>query len=139
MKKTLLSLFALAATLTASAEPAMLLTTDAKAGYSSVQISTVNGENTTVTLSDEMTTTFTAQDIVFADGTTTVSIPLAQLRTYTFVPATPPDGITEVPVLQNGVTAIFSADGRQLPTLDGAPAGMYIVKCGKTTMKIYRK
>lgn len=131
MKKTLLALLALTA-LTASAD-------GFKAGYSSVQISTVSGETTTVTLTDEMTTTFTASDIVFADATTTISLPLTQLRTYSFVEAVIPEGITSVPAVQHGISAIFTADGRQIPSLEGAPTGLYIVKTAGTTMKIYRK
>lgn len=139
MKKTILSLFAIAAALSAAAGDTTTAGGDLKAGFSSIEVRTVSGETTTVTLTDEMTTTFTATDVIFADATTTVSIPLAQLRTYTFIEAVIPEGITAVPAVQNGVSAIFTADGRQLPTLDGAPAGLYIVKSAGTTIKIYRK
>lgn len=132
MKRIILHTLALAAALTASAD-------GLKPGFSSVEIRTVSGETTTVTLTDGMTTTFTAQDIVFADATTAVSIPLAQLRTYSFVEAIIPEGITSVPAVQNGISAIFTADGRQMPSLEGAPAGLYIVKTAGTTIKIYRK
>lgn len=139
MKKTILSLFAIAAALSAAAGDTTTAGGDLKAGFSSIEVRTVNGETTTVTLTDEMTTTFTATDVTFADATTTVSIPLAQLRTYTFVEAVIPEGIADVPILAGGVSAIYTADGRTLPTLEGAPAGLYIVKRGKTTIKIYRK
>lgn len=132
MKRIILHTLALAAALTASAD-------GLKPGFSSVEIRTVSGETTTVTLTDGMTTTFTAQDIIFADATTAVSIPLAQLRTYSFVEAIIPEGITSVPAVQNGISAIFTADGRQISSLEGAPAGLYIVKSAGTTMKIYRK
>lgn len=132
MKRIILPTLALAAALTASAD-------GLKPGFSSVEIRTVSGETTTVTLTDEMTTTFTASDVVFADATTTVSLPLTQLRTYSFVEAVIPEGITDVPAVQNGIDAIFTADGRQIPSLEGAPAGLYIVKTAGTTMKIYRK
>lgn len=132
MKRIILHTLALAATLTASAD-------GLKPGFSSVEIRTVSGETTTVTLTDEMTTTFTASDIVFADATTTVSLPLTQLRTYSFVEAVIPEGITSVPAVQHGISAIFTADGRQIPSLEGAPAGLYIVKTAGTTIKIYRK
>lgn len=132
MKRIILHTLALAAALTASAD-------GLKPGFSSVEIRTVSGETTTVTLTDGMTTTFTAQDIVFADATTAVSIPLAQLRTYSFVEAIIPEGITSVPAVQNGISAIFTVDGRQISSLEGAPAGLYIVKSAGTTMKIYRK
>lgn len=139
MKKTLLSLFALAIALTASADGTTTAVSDLKPGFSSVEIRTVSGETTTVTLTDGMTTTFTTQDIIFADATTTVSLPLTQLRTYSFVEAVIPEGITSVPAVQHGISAIFTADGRQIPSLEGAPTGLYIVKTAGTTMKIYRK
>lgn len=132
MKRIILHTLALAAALTASAD-------GLKPGFSSVEIRTVSGETTTVTLTDEMTTTFTASDVVFADATTTVSLPLTQLRTYSFVEAVIPEGITSVPAVQNGISAIFTADGRQISSLEGAPAGLYIVKTAGTTIKIYRK
>lgn len=132
MKKVLLSLFTIATAMTATAD-------GLKAGYSSVEIRTVSGETTTVTLSDDMTTQFTAQDIVFADATTTVTLPLAQLRTYTFVEAVIPEGITDVTAVQGNINAIYTADGRQITSLEGAPAGLYIVKSAGTTIKIYRK
>lgn len=139
MKKTFLSLFALAIALTASADGTTTAVSDLKPGYSSVEIRTVSGETTTVTLTDEMTTTFTASDVIFADATTTVSIPLAQLRSYSFVEAVIPEGITDVTVAHDSIDAIFTADGRQIPSLEGAPAGLYIVKSAGTTIKIYRK
>lgn len=131
MKKAFLSLLSLTA-LTTSAD-------DLKAGYSSVEVRTVKGETMTVTLTDAMTTTFTSTDIIFTDATNTVSIPLAQLRTYSFVPAVIPEGISGVPAVQGDITAVYTADGRQIPSLESAPAGLYIVKCGKTTLKIYHK
>lgn len=132
MKKIFLSLLAIAAALTVSAD-------GLKAGYSSVEVHTVSGETTTIILTDDMTTTFTSTDIIFADATNTVNIPLAHLRTYTFVPAVIPEGITNVPAVQGGITGIYTADGRRITSLEGAPAGLYIVKCGKTTLKIYHK
>lgn len=132
MKRIILHTLALAAALTASAD-------GLKPGFSSVEIRTVSGETTTVTLTDEMTTQFTASDVIFADATTTVSIPLAQLRSYSFVEADIPEGITDVTVAHDSIDAIFTADGRQMPSLEGAPAGLYIVKTAGTTMKIYRK
>lgn len=131
MKKAFLSLLSLTA-LTTSAD-------DLKAGYSSVEVRTVKGETMTVTLTDAMTTTFTSTDIIFTDATNTVSIPLAQLRTYSFVAAVIPEGISGVPAVQGDITAVYTADGRQIPSLESAPAGLYIVKCGKTTLKIYHK
>lgn len=131
MKKAFLSLLSLTA-LTTSAD-------DLKAGYSSVEVRTVSGETTTIVLTDDMTTTFTSTDIIFADATNTVSIPLAQLRTYSFVPAVIPEGISGVPAVQGDITAVYTADGRQISSLESAPAGLYIVKCGKTTLKIYHK
>lgn len=139
MKKTILSFFALAITLCASADAFAQQSTELKPGYSSVEIRTVSGETTIVTLTDEMTTQFTAQDIVFADATTTVTLPLAQLRTYTFVEAVIPEGITDVTAVQGNINAIYTADGRQITSLEGAPAGLYIVKSAGTTIKIYRK
>lgn len=132
MKRIILHTLALAAALTASAD-------GLKPGYSSVEIRTVSGETTTVTLTDEMTTQFTASDVIFADATTTVSIPLAQLRSYSFVEAVITEGITDVTVAHDSIDAIFTADGRQMPSLEGAPAGLYIVKSAGTTIKIYRK
>lgn len=131
MKQALLSFLALAA-LTASAD-------GFKTGYSSVELRTQSGETTTLTLTDAMTTTFTTTDIVFSDGSTTITLPLAQLRTYSFVPAVIPEGISGVPAVQGDITAVYTADGRQIPSLESAPAGLYIVKCGKTTLKIYHK
>lgn len=131
MKKTLLSILALTA-LTASAD-------GFKAGFSSVELRSQSGETTTVTLTDAMTTTFTATDVVFADGTTTVTMPLAQLRSYTFVEAVVPEGITEVPTVQDGITAIYTADGRRVDSTNMNQPGLYIVKCGKSTLKVYRK
>lgn len=131
MKRILLTTLALG-TLAASAQ-------DLKAGYSSICVQHVNGETTTITLTDQLTTQITATHIVFADAANEVNIPLDQLRSYSFVEAVIPEGIDQVPVVANGISAVYTADGRQLPSLQGVPAGLYIVKCGKSTMKVYRK
>lgn len=131
MKRYLFSLLALCSAAVAMADEPF------KAGFSSVEIRTRNGETTTITLTDAMTTTFTETDAIFSDGNDVVSIPLAQLRTYTFVAAVVPEGIT-APVV-SGHAEFFSVDGRPLESLVGAPEGTYIVRSGQTTFKIYHK
>lgn len=131
MKRYLFSLLALCSATFAMADEPM------KAGCSSVEIRTRSGETTTVTLSDAMTTTFTDSEVIFSDGTDAVAIPLAQFRTYTFVAAIIPEGIT-APVV-SGNAEFFTVDGRRLESLAGAPEGTYIVRNGKTTFKIYHK
>lgn len=137
MKKTILYLFTLAAALTASAD-------DVKAGFSSIEIRTVGGETTTVTLTDEMTTKFTATDVVFADATNTVSIPLDQLRTYSFVEAVIPEGISAISLAEGATAQVFDLEGRLLTTTRGLnlsqlKPGTYIVRIGGTSLKINHK
>lgn len=139
MKRFLSSLLVLSSALSGSASSATALCTDYKTGFGSVCITTQTGETMTVTLSDDMTTRFTESHIIFADAANEVTLPLARLRSYEFVEAVVPEGIDEVPVVQAGHGAIFTADGRQIGSLSGAPAGLYIVKHGKSSIKIYHK
>lgn len=131
MKRFLLSVLTLALAIAAMADE------PTKAGFSSVEIRTRSGETTTITLTDKMTTTFTENDAVFADGTNEVRIPLAQLRTYTFVPTVVPEGIA-TPVVSSGAE-FYTIDGRRIDSLAGAPTGTYIVRNGKTTFKVLHK
>lgn len=108
---------------------------DTKAGFSSVEIRTQKGETQVITLTDDMTTTFNATDVVFADATNRVALSLKDLRSYTFVPAVIPESITS-PVVSTDAQ-IYTADGRRIESLDGAPAGTYVVRSGQTTFKIY--
>lgn len=144
MKKTILSILTLAAALTASADDTTTAVSDLKAGFSSVEIRTVSGETTTVTLTDEMTTQFTTSDVVFADATTTVSIPLDQLRTYTFVEAAIPEGITTIGLSSNTAAQVFDLEGRLVATTRGLnlaqlKPGTYIVRIAGTSIKINHK
>lgn len=134
MKRSSLIILALCGALAAAASVAE----DTKPGYSSVVLRTQTGETTTITLTDNMSTKFTETDIVFDDGQNMVSLPLAKLRSYTFTEAVIPEGIDAVPIVGEA-EAVYSADGRRVPSLSGAPAGLYIVKNGKTTLKIYHK
>lgn len=131
MKRILLSILALCSAGAVMADEPL------KAGFSSVEVRTRSGETTTITLSDQMTTTFTDTEAIFADETNDVRIPLAQLRTYTFVPAVIPEGIT-APVVSAGAE-VYTTDGRRIDTLDGAPTGTYVVRNGKTTFKVLHK
>lgn len=137
MKRIILPTLALCSALTAAA--------DVKPGYSSVVVRTQTGETTTITLTDAMKTTFTAADAIFSDGTTEVAIPLADLRSYTFVEAIIPEGIN-APLLNLGDanTEIFTIDGRLVRTasslsLDGLQTGTYIVRSGNRTIKVSHK
>lgn len=130
MKQTILSLLALATTLTGAADTL-------KPGYSSVQLLAHDGHTTTVTLTDDMVTTFTDTDIVFADAANTVTMALADLRSFTFTEAVIPDGIA-TPVVAEA-QEIYTADGHRIATLDGAPAGLYIIRSGKSIVKIYHQ
>lgn len=136
--KRLLPLLALGASLTASA--------DVKPGFASVEITTQRGEVSTVTLTDAMTTRFTASDVIFADATTTVSLPLAQLRSYSFVPAVVPEGIVapRFDTTDGQPYEVYSLDGRRLTTasslsLEGLTPGTYVVRHGNTTLKVHHR
>lgn len=131
MKRILLSILALCSAGAVMADEPL------KAGFSSVEVRTRSGETTTITLSDQMTTTFTDTEAIFADETNDVRIPLAQLRTYTFVPAVIPEGISTPVVSANA--EFYTTDGRRIDTLAGAPTGTYVVRNGKTTFKVLHK
>lgn len=138
MKRKILPILALSVALTAAA--------DTKAGFSSVVITMQTGETTTVTLTDDMTTAFTATDIVFADAANTVSMPLARLRSYSFVEATIPEGISAptagISTQQNA--EVYTLDGRFVATtrslnLEGLQPGTYIVRSGENSVKIQHR
>lgn len=131
MKRLLFSIFALCGAATALAD------TPLKAGFCSVEIRSQQGETTVITLTDNMKTTFTDADVIFADDSYRFELPLAQLRSYTFVPAVIPEGIT-TPVVSAGAE-VYTIDGRRIDTLAGAPAGTYVVRNGKTTFKVLHK
>lgn len=138
MKRLLLPILASCCVLGASAD-------DLKAGYSSVTICSQTGVTTTVTLTDMMTTTFTDKDIVFADADNEVRLPLAQLRSYTFVEASVPEGISAPLLHLAGQPAeVYTADGRLVATtrslqLEGLQPGTYIVRSGNVSFKINHK
>lgn len=138
MKRIILAILTLCAALTAAA--------DTKAGFSSVVITTQTGETTTVTLTDDMTTAFTATDIVFADADNVVSIPLARLRSYTFVEATIPEGISAptAGISTRQAAEVYTIDGRLITTtrslnLEGLQPGTYIVRSGQESVKIQHR
>lgn len=131
MKHSLLFILALGSVATALADEPR------KAGFCSVEIRSQKGETTVITLTDQMTTTFTDTEAIFADETNDVRIPLAQLRTYTFVPAVIPEGISTPVVSANA--EFYTTDGRRIDTLAGAPTGTYVVRNGKTTFKVLHK
>lgn len=129
MKHLLLTVLASASALTAFA--------DQKAGFASIEVRTQKGETTVVTLTDDLTTTFTATDVVFADANNSVALPLKDLRSYTFVPAVIPEGVTS-PVV-SADAQIFTIDGRRIDNLNAAPAGTYVVRHGETTFKVHHR
>lgn len=129
MKHLLLTVLASASALTALA--------DQKAGFASIEVRTQKGETTVVTLIDDLTTTFTATDVVFADANNSVALPLKDLRSYTFVPAVIPEGVTS-PVV-SADAQIFTIDGRRIDNLNAAPAGTYVVRHGETTFKVHHR
>lgn len=131
MKRILLSFLALCSAAAVMADEPV------KAGFYSVEIRTRSGETTTITLNDKMTTTFTETEAVFSDGTDAVAISLAQLRTYTFIPAVIPEGIT-APVVSAGAE-FYTIDGRRIDSIAGAPTGTYVVRSGNTTFKVLHK
>lgn len=138
MKRIFFNLLALCCTLGAAAD-------GVKAGYSSVTLCAQNGETTTITLTDQMTTSFTEKDIVFSDATNEVSLPLARLRSYSFGEAVVPEGISAPMVSLSGEAAdVFTLDGRHLTTtrnlsLAGLQPGTYIVRQGGVSIKINHK
>lgn len=137
MKRIVLSTLALCG--------ALIATADVKPGYSSVVVTSPTGETTTITLTDAMVTSFTAADAIFSDGTNEVAIPLANLRSYTFVEAVIPEGISAPLLNLGGANAeIFTLDGRLVRSasslsLDGLQTGTYIVRSGNRTIKVNHK
>lgn len=131
MKHSLLFILALGSVATAMADEPR------KAGFCSVEIRSQKGETTVITLTDQMTTTFTDTDVVFADDSYRFELPLAQLRSYAFVPAVIPEGIT-TPVISTNAE-FYTIDGRRIDVLAGAPTGTYVVRNGKTTFKVLHK
>lgn len=138
MKRILISALALCCSVAALAD-------GVKSGYSSVVLCAQNGETTTITLSDAMQTTFTATDIVFSDASNEVRMPLARLRSYSFVEAIVPEGISAPLLSVSGEAAeVYTLDGRHLMTtrslsLAGLQAGTYIVRQGGVSFKINHK
>lgn len=128
MKRLLFSILALCSAAVAMADEPQ------KAGFSSIEVRTRSGETTIITLTEEMTTTFNDTAVIFADAINSVQFPLAQFRSYTFVPAVIPEGIT-TPVVSAGAE-FYTVDGRRIDTLAGAPTGTYVVRNGKTTFKV---
>lgn len=137
-RQAVLSLAAMLLTLGASAQTQ-------KPGYHSVSLTTRYGEVSTVRLTDAMTTTFTHDDIIFADGTTTVSVPLNVLRTYTFVAVDPDnlEGIGAITLAEGQEAEVYTLDGRHVTTsrdlhFDTLGHGTYIVRTATATLKVTR-
>lgn len=114
-----------------------------KPGYHSVTLTTRNGEVTTVRLTDVMKTTFTRDDIVFADASATVTVPLNVLRTYTFVPVDMDniESVSAITLTRGQQAEVYTLDGRHVTTtgslaLDALEPGTYIVRTAGSTFKV---
>lgn len=137
MRKTALALLAALLPLTAAAGD----------GYESLTITTHGGEQLSVVLSAATTTRFTDSEAVFtetdADGaeTLTLSVALTDLRTFTFEPATAPEGVHSISLAGSAdaqSAAIYTLEGKRTAasSLDELPRGTYIIRTASASLKV---
>lgn len=144
-----------------AAAAALGITSTWASGYRQMIIDKFSGEPETISISPELTTTFTDGNMVLASGDNTTEIPMTDVKSWSYAPGTV-DGISDAlltsdivvepgrVVLGNlpagttvAITAVdgrtvarTAAEGTHVVALDALQPGVYVISYNNHSLKI---